>query len=103
MANKTCEKCGHIFGSPSLLQIHLNRKTPCEKEINKNFKCKHCNLLFSSSTSMYRHIRKTCTVIKIEKAQKKQIQEHNDIQMLQLQILALNTKIETAFVQNKLP
>ena len=103
MANKTCDKCGHIFGSPSLLLNHLKRKTPCDKQIIKSFKCKHCNLLFSSSTSMYRHIRKSCNMVKFEEIQKKQLQEHNDIQILQLQILALNTKIDTLNIQPQQP
>ena len=72
MANKTCEKCGHLFATPSQLQIHLKRKTPCDTQ-NKKFKCKYCNVLFSSSTSMHRHIRKTCTIFRLE--EQKKIQE----------------------------
>ena len=97
MANKTCEKCGHLFTTPSQLQIHLKRKTPCDTQ-NKKFKCKYCNVLFSSSTSMYRHIRKSCNIFRLEEQKKiqeeqKKIEEKTDIQILQLQVQQLQMHI----------
>ena len=91
MVNKTCEKCGHIFPTPSQLQTHLKRKTPCDQNNIKNFKCKYCHISFSFSNSMYRHIKNSCNVFKEE--EQKKIQEYNDIQMLQLQVLQIQQQL----------
>ena len=90
MANKTCEKCKHIFTTPSQLQIHLKRKTPCDNI--KKFKCMHCHALFSFSNSMYRHMKNSCNVIKEE--EQKKLKEKDRIELLELKFLELESLVK---------
>ena len=102
MANKTCEKCGHIFASPSHLQVHLRRKTSCDTNIIKTFVCKHCNISYKSSNSMYRHIRNSCNIAKNKQPVPVQPTEipipiqtiiQTDIQILQLQMQQMQMQL----------
>ena len=95
--DKTCQKCNHVFSTKNHYQKHLLRKTPCDKEVIKKFKCKNCDITFTCANSMYRHMRESCIVAKIIKTKKNnKILELTPIeQALQLQILALNNKLDS--------
>ena len=59
MVNYECKICNKIFDRKSNYLSHTNRKISCDKQIvkNKSNECKHCKKLFSSSKSMYRHVK----------------------------------------------
>ena len=49
-----CEKCNKVFITPSKLNIHLARKTPCSKPKIK-LNCEYCNIKFKCNTEKIRH------------------------------------------------
>jgi hypothetical protein len=50
----TCNKCSKTFPTPSKLQIHQQRKTPCDKE-KSHLKCDLCNVNFKCNAEQQRH------------------------------------------------
>ena len=84
MTDRTCERCNKVFDLPCRLKIHQKRKVPCDliilektTEIKKDFKCKHCLRTFTTETSMYRHIRKTCKMVNMDS-------QHKDILIIKV-------------------
>ena len=55
-----CASCSHNFSSKQCLEYHKT-KNACKK---KKHRCKYCNKFFSSSSTMYRHIRNVCKIKK---------------------------------------
>jgi len=56
----TCNKCGHKFGRQYHLDKHLENKS-CK---TRNYKCRHCDMMFTTDNSMYRHMKHNCNVKK---------------------------------------
>jgi hypothetical protein len=69
MSQFVCDKCGAEFTQKIGLKYHEEHDSCKEKE----FSCKVCNKLFTSKSSMYRHMRATCSVKKQQEAEKEEI------------------------------
>ncbi len=77
MADRTCNTCGKVFRAPSYLRDHAARKTPCTPILGpqdhppevledpdlESKKCRFCGRVFSSRTSMLRHVRQNCKIV----------------------------------------
>jgi hypothetical protein len=80
MADRTCPCCGKVLKTPIDYRRHLARKTPCvpildheaaqtvygqaaleDPELDKK-KCRFCGRVFTSYTSMRRHVRNSCKI-----------------------------------------
>lgn len=61
-SNYVCEKCNKQFKQKGHLLYHVENNA-CKVY---NFECSYCNKGFTTSTSMYRHIRQTCKIKKSE-------------------------------------
>lgn len=76
MADRTCQRCGKAFKYPKYLRQHQARKTPCapileaedlpaevleDPDLDQK-KCRFCGRVFSSYTSMRRHVRNSCKI-----------------------------------------
>lgn len=74
MADRTCPRCGQAFAYPSGLRKHKERVTPCapilseedltEKDLQKPYKCDHCGIRFTCASSLSRHKKERCKVLK---------------------------------------
>lgn len=59
--NKTCYNCGKTFHTPTDLQRHKNRKTPClirdlkPEDIKNPNRCIYCNTIFSTPGNLKKH------------------------------------------------
>lgn len=66
-ANKTCYNCGKTFHTPTDLERHKKRKTPClireisDADKNNPLRCIYCNKIFSNVSHLTRH-HKICKV-----------------------------------------
>ena len=67
----SCEKCGRIFDTKAHLNYHVDNNA-CKES---NHHCHMCNKGFTTSTSMYRHMRTACKVKKEEERNKNVIYE----------------------------
>ena len=67
-----CGNCEMKFKSKQNLNYHLTKKV-CHND--KIFECKYCKKCFVTNGSMYRHIQKTCKIIKEENNNKNVILE----------------------------
>jgi uncharacterized C2H2 Zn-finger protein len=59
-----CDKCGKTFRWESDYHRHQNRKTPCVAEQDderKEHPCPFCAKVFTTYTSMRRHVRQSCS------------------------------------------
>ena len=56
----TCQKCNKIFTRKTEYTRHMNRKTPCDKQLlsDGEIKCSHCNKKFKHPSALYYHIKK---------------------------------------------
>lgn len=76
MADRTCDRCGKRFPLPCRLKAHLARKTPCapileaqdlpperleDPDLDKK-QCRFCGRVFTTYTSMRRHVRTACRI-----------------------------------------
>jgi hypothetical protein len=109
MVDRTCQKCNKVFDLPCRLKSHQKRKIPCDlivlnntniilNAIKKDFKCKHCLRTFSTETSMYRHIRKTCKMVNIPNATKDTL----IIDIVQKQIEILSNSVNGLLNEKKI-
>ncbi len=60
-----CSKCSYISFKKENVTRHINRKNKCGTELEIieipiEIKCKYCNKIFSSSTSLFKHQNKNC-------------------------------------------
>lgn len=80
MADRTCPRCGAAFTLPSRLGRHLARKTPCDPILEaadqrtaygagvlddpgrRQRTCNFCGRVFTTYTSMRRHVRGACKI-----------------------------------------
>jgi hypothetical protein len=62
----SCEKCFHIFDSQAKLDQHTNKRIPCivGETDDENIKCDFCQNSFSTISSLNRHQKNRCAVIK---------------------------------------
>jgi hypothetical protein len=95
MVMYTCEDCNKKFTDKQDYTRHMNRKTSCIREDNKQFICKICNKILSSYFSLKRHERDICLKKKNEEFLIKQM---SDIQET-LKLLKEN-KLTTKNIQN---
>jgi hypothetical protein len=71
MATTACDKCGRGFTDKRSKKYHVEHKV-CEKA---GHQCKYCSGNFTTSTSMYRHIRDTCKIKKKDEEMRTNIYE----------------------------
>jgi len=57
MVEHSCPKCSKKFNKKSNLNVHLNRKIPCDSADNSRLQCEYCNKSFSRSDALCRHIK----------------------------------------------
>ncbi len=95
MADRTCPKCGKVFGAPCWLRRHLDRKTPCEQVLrseegsDKNAHvCAACKRIFATRQAKSQHCHNHC------KVQNKKTEGELDqkVQALQQQVAELLQK-----------
>lgn len=75
MSDFICNKCNKKFKQKNNLKYHLINKV-CTGGISnktKNNKCTFCNKLFTTKTSMYRHVKHNCKVKQNEDKKKDEI------------------------------
>ena len=55
----TCLKCNKTFTRKTEYTRHMNRKTPCDKQLvsDGEIKCSHCNKKFKHPSALYYHIK----------------------------------------------
>jgi hypothetical protein len=56
----SCKNCGANFPKNQGLVAHLNRKTPCTREVLKNYTCPSCSKSYTRLDSLLRHQRQVC-------------------------------------------
>jgi hypothetical protein len=66
-----CDKCCSVFKLNKNLKYHIENKA-CK---DRNHQCKYCDKKFTTPTSMYRHMRKSCETKKDSEKEKDQIYE----------------------------
>ena len=66
----TCKLCNTSFPKNQGLLAHLNRKTPCTREIIREHTCTICNKSYTRHDSLLRHRLKPCSNKKIEQLKK---------------------------------
>jgi thiol-disulfide isomerase/thioredoxin len=82
MVIHTCEKCNKEFNKISHYKTHINKKIPCNNNLDKSLKskrpkkldekiekvnknkCSHCLKIFSSISNLNKHIKNNCKIIK---------------------------------------
>lgn len=70
MSKYECENCLKTFASKQGLTKHTKNNVCVGKQYAKgeasdeNHKCEFCNKLFTTATSMYRHVNHTCKIKK---------------------------------------
>jgi flagellar biosynthesis regulator FlaF len=63
ISNKKCYSCNKLFPTPSHLEKHKTRKTPClireidPKHINNPNRCIFCNKIFSNKDNLKKHLK----------------------------------------------
>ena len=110
MTSYGCAKCGKEFAKNAWLKRHLERKTPCAPILEKEDlpeealedpaldqkKCRFCGRVFSSYTSMRRHVREACRIAPNEKngdEGMEKLYEHT-LRKQQTEIAELKTLVE---------
>jgi len=93
-----CNKCNKSFPTPSKLNIHNNRKTPCNIS-KQTLECKCCNIKFKCSYDQTRH-EKT-------KKHKLNIKNHDHIinnqdENLNIENINLTEKLNKLLLENNL-
>lgn len=71
MTEYKCDRCNKIFSLNKNLKYHIENNS-CKVY---DFECKYCQKQFTTSTSMYRHVRLSCGVKKEEDLNKDKIYE----------------------------
>lgn len=67
----SCEKCGSTFTRREKLNYHIENKSCKEKK----YSCRYCDDRFTTSNSMYRHMKHNCKVKKREDIMRDEIYE----------------------------
>jgi hypothetical protein len=110
-----CPRCGASCRYPSYLRRHLARKTPCapileEADVSEEAlkdpdlakkQCRFCRRIFSSYTSMRRHVRTSCRIAPNEKngdAGMELLYEHT-VRKQAAQIAALEAQMQSLMKQ----
>ncbi len=75
MSDRTCNKCGKVFGKPAQLVRHRGRKTPCgliidpadlpqaeDPAAREGRTCHFCGRVYSTPQGMQRHVREFCKI-----------------------------------------
>ena len=90
-----CDKCGKGFSSKQGLMYHIEHNS-CKEA---NFNCKHCDDSFTTSNSMYRHMKYSCKEKKnVDNAQEELLQRLALLEETNKRIVDENEKFK---IQNK--
>jgi hypothetical protein len=97
MSEYECDVCFRVFKRKAHLDYHVSNNVckPEQKDIEPveiQHNCKYCGKLFTTSTSMYRHMNHTCKIKKSEDLNRGQIYER---------LLALERKSEGIEKENE--
>lgn len=96
MPQYECDSCSKIFGRKSHLDYHKSNNVCIGKHYDTTdddgCRCKYCGKIFTTLTSMYRHVNHTCKVKKNEDLNRNQIYER---------LIALEKKNEEFEKKNK--
>ncbi|VBB17548.1 hypothetical protein YASMINEVIRUS_10 [Yasminevirus sp. GU-2018] len=74
MGDFVCDICSKAFNRKAHLEYHVSREV-CTAVGKEKYKCKFCDKGFTTSTSMYRHMKHTCGVKKDEDSKRDEIFE----------------------------
>jgi hypothetical protein len=86
-----CNKCNKEFKSNRNLQLHLNKKIPCDRKI----KCKNCLKIFNTIQNLIKHENRKNKCIKVN------LEEENKDLKHKIEILELEIKYKDEIIELK--
>ena len=107
--DRTCVKCGKVFGKPCLLKRHNQRKTSCAPIVShtdlavaeqaRHHACKFCGHRFASAPGLSRHMKNSCKIAGSAEGMEKLYEHtlkkhHQETAVLRAQVAALQSQVQ---------